>query len=213
MQTTFKRGHKFDLFDMFTISPSEVQELFWKEFKSKVDKNKPNLDNLKVMLESEIVELNAMDDHGQTPLHRATMHNSLALAELLISSGAEVNAKNKWGQMPLHLAAIHNSLALAQLLISSGAEVNNGGFTPLHYAAFQNSLEVAQLLISSGADLEAKDDRGRTPLYWAASDNRLKVAELLFKHSSKKNREDVLNRYRDVCGHKRLVKSLEKIKV
>ena len=96
MQTTFKKGHKFDLFDMFTISPSEVQELFWKEFWSKIDKNKPNLDNLKVMLESGLVDVNTKGGkYGWTPLHWAAYNNSLAVAELLISSGAEVNVKNE----------------------------------------------------------------------------------------------------------------------
>ena len=117
MQTTFKKGHKFDILDMFTISQSEVQELFWKEFESNLNKKKPNLDNLKVMLESGLV------------------------------------------------------------------------------------------------DLEAKDEDSYTPLHWAAMRNSLEVAKLLFKHSSKKNRENVLNRYRNVYGHKTLVKSLEKLKV
>ena len=183
MQTTFKRGHKFDILDMFTISPSEVQELFWKEFESKVDKKKPNLDNLKVMLDSGLVDVNAKRNNDWTPLHSAAYWNSLKVAELLISSGAELEAKDNYDQMPLHLAAINNSL------------------------------EVAKLLISSGVDLNAKGYNSRTPLDWAARNNRLEVAKLLFKHSSKKNRENVLNRYRNVHSHKTLVKSLEKLKV
>ena len=104
MQTTFKKGHKFDILDMFTISPSEVQELFWKEFWSKIDKNKPNLDNLKVMLESGLVDLEAKSNIGRTPLHYAARNNFLAVAKLLISSGAEVNADNNSGWTPLHSA-------------------------------------------------------------------------------------------------------------
>ena len=151
MKTTFKRGHKFDFLDMFTISPSEVQELFWKEFWSKVDKKKPNLDNLKVMLESGLVNVNATDEYSDAPLLVAAYWNSLELAKLLISSGAEVNAKDKWGKTPLHLAAMNGSLEIAQLLISSGADleaVDEDGWTPLHTAAYNGNQEMVELLQS-----------------------------------------------------------------
>ena len=182
MQTTFKKGHKFDLFDMFTITPNEVQELFWKEFESKVDKKKPNLDNLKVILESGLVDVNAKRNDDSTPLHLAAWENSLEIAQLLISSGAEVNAKDNSGETPLHWAVGNIRLELIQLLISSGADVNakrNDGETPLHSAARRNYLAFAQLLISSGADLEAKDNYGLTPLALAASWGCQEMMELL----------------------------------
>ena len=144
----FEEGHKFDLLDLFTISPSEVEELFFREIRN----NPPDLENIQVFLDSGLVEVNAKDDRGRTPLHSAAGNNHLKLAELLISSGAEVNAKNEDGN------------------------------TPLHWAAYRDSLEVAKLLISSGADLEAKNIVGWTPLAWAARWNRQKMVELLKKH-------------------------------
>ena len=172
MATMFKRGHKFDIMDLFCISTSEVQELFLKEFHSKVDKQKPNLDNLKVMLESGLVDANARDEDGWTPLHEAALRNSLAVAELLISSGADLNAKDNGDWTPLHSAAYWDSQAVAEFLISSGAEVNartNDGQTPLHWAARWNSLAIAELLISSGAKVNARTNDGMTPFDWARS--------------------------------------------
>ena len=152
MQTTFKRGHKFDFLDMFTITPKEVQELFWKELWSKVDKNKPNLDNLKVMLESGLVDLEAEDDEGYKPLYWAIEYNSLEVAQLLISSGVDLEAKDSWGQTPLHWAVGYDRLEIVQFLISSGADVNvkdKWNQTPLYVGGASKKL--VELLIKHGA--------------------------------------------------------------
>ena len=164
----FEEGHKFDLLDLFTITPKEVEELFFRE----LDKRNPDMENIQVFLDSGLVDVHTKDKWGNTPLYWAAAWGSLEVVELLISSGAEVNAKGYNDWTPLHLVAVRHSLAVAELLISSGAEVNaktNGGSTPLHAAARMNSLEVAELLISSGADVNAKNNDGQTPLHRARS--------------------------------------------
>ena len=141
----FEEGHKFDILDLFTISPSEVEELFFKE----LDKRNPDMENIQVFLDSGLVDVHTKDYRSSTPLHWAAWNNSLELAELLISSGAEVNAENKYGRTPLHWAAMNDSLAVAKLLISSGAEVNaktNDGRTPLHWAIDSDRQKMAELL-------------------------------------------------------------------
>ena len=164
----WNKDYKFDLLDLFSITPKEVVELFFKE----LEKKSPDLENIRTFLESELVDVHTKDNVGRTPLHVATIRNSKAVAEFLISSGADLNARNEYGYTPLHSAAWGNSLDLAKLLISFGAKVNakrNDGWTPLHQAAVNNSLAVAELLISSGAEVNAKNENGLTPLHRANS--------------------------------------------
>ena len=142
----FEEGHKFDILDLFTISPSEVEELFFRE----LNKRNPDMENIQVFLDSGLVDVHTKDNDGWTPLHWAARNNSIAVAKLLISSGAEVNAKNNAGRTPLHLAAYNNSRAVAELLISSGADVNVKDVidrTPLHWARNQ---KMRDLLIIHG---------------------------------------------------------------
>jgi ankyrin repeat protein len=81
--------------------------------------------------------VNATDESGWTPLHRAAMRGRKEIAKLLIAKGADVNAKDK------------------------------DGLTPLHYAAMRGRKEIAELLIAEGSDVNAKDDVGDTPVDWA----------------------------------------------
>ena len=145
----FEEGHKFDLLDLYLMDLREVKKLFWKE----LYKETPDLENIQVLLDSGLVDLEAKNNEGSTPLHRAAWNNSLAVIELLISSGADLEAKGYNGWTPLHFAAMDNRLEVAELLISSGAEVNaksNGGFTPLRYATVNYHQEMKELLKSHG---------------------------------------------------------------
>ena len=146
----FEEGHKFDLLDLYLIDLKEVEKLFFKELKG----NPPDLENIQVFLDSGLVDVHTKGgEYGWTPLHYAAVRNSLAVAQLLISSGAEVNAKDNDDDTPLHYAAVRNSLEVAELLISSGAEVNaknDWGRTPLHRAAINGYQEMQELLISHG---------------------------------------------------------------
>ena len=85
-------------------------------------------------------DVNAKNDDGDTPLHRAAYNNAAEVAKLLIDKGAEVNAKNK---------------------ISGGRLCMR--------AANYKAAEVAKLLIDKGAEVNAKDKDGNTPLHWAAA--------------------------------------------
>ena len=63
-------------------------------------------------------DVNARDEEGLTPLHRAARDGRKAVAELLIAKGANVNAANENGETPLHLAAQMAHEAVAELLIA-----------------------------------------------------------------------------------------------
>ena len=144
----FEEERKFDILDLYLMDLKEVEELFFKELR----RTPPDLENIKVFLDSGLVDVHTKDGDGWTPLHWASWNNSLAVAELLISSGAEVEAES------------------------------NNGSTPLDKAAYWNHLEIAKLLISSGADVNARAYDGSTPLDWAAIRGHQKMMKLLKKH-------------------------------
>ena len=140
--------------------------------------------------EAERKAVNAKDEHGRTPLHRAASNNDVATATLLIERGAVVNAKNRWGNTPLHNAADTNAVETATLLIERGAAVNAKGYygwTPLHNAADTNAVETATLLIKRGAAVNAKANTGWTPLHSAADTNAVATATLLIKRGAAVN--------------------------
>ena len=121
------------LFDLYAMSSTEVVTLFREEIRSRV----PHIEKIEVMIESGIVDLDAIDKDGRTPLHRACGNNALELAKLLIARGADGDAKDNWGWTPLHWACRNNAHELAKLLLEKGAEVgakNKWGETPLDVA-------------------------------------------------------------------------------
>ena len=165
----FEEGHKFDLLDIYLMDIEKAKQIFFLE----IDKSNPDIENIKVFLDSGFVDVNANGYSGNTLLHWAAHWNSLEAAELFISYGAKIDSTANDGSTPLHFAAFRNSLEVAKLLISNNSELNakdNNDRTPLHDASRRNRLEVAKLLIQSGADVNAKTNEGETPLDLAQSE-------------------------------------------
>ena len=104
---------------------------------------------------------------GQEPLHLASMHGHLDIAQWLHSAGASLDATDNQGGTPLHTACSKGHLDIAQWLHSAGASLNathtSDGYTPLHNACCQGRLEIAQWLCSAGADATLKTNGGETP--------------------------------------------------
>ncbi|MCL2710874.1 MAG: ankyrin repeat domain-containing protein [Planctomycetaceae bacterium] len=83
-------------------------------------------------------DINAKNNHDETPLHRATGPNGdVTIVETLVAAGANVHAKDKNGTTPIHNA----------IFIYGGRNV-----------------EVVKFLVSKGANVNARDNRGKMPL-------------------------------------------------
>lgn len=148
---------------------------------SSIMKNKVKLAELLI---AHGADVNAGNNNGYTPLHRA---GSVELAEILIRHGAKVNAMDFANSTPLY-NAIHISKALVELLIANGADVNNidkSGNTPLHIALYQRRADIAGLLISRGADVNIKDRDGWTLLEMALQSKNAEFAKLLMANGAK----------------------------
>ena len=124
-------------------------------------------------------DVNARDDHGNTPLHHAIESNALRLAELLLASGADPDIANHEGASPLHRAAVYNTVRF-QLLLDAGADTglrDGSGATPLHAA--EGNPEISGLLLAAGADARAVDHWGRTTLHSATRSDSVTIAALV----------------------------------
>ena len=104
-----------------------------------------------------------------TPLHFASLRNSVEDVRDLVLQGANVNAKDPQSRStPLHWAASKGHLEVTQTLVEMGGVVNernDSGWTPLHCACVGGHIDVALFLVlDSRADPTARSNEGQTPL-------------------------------------------------
>ena len=134
--------------------------------------------------------INARDEDGDTPLHKAADVGNEKVAALLIKKGAKVKARNEFENTPLHKAAAVGNEKVAALLIEAGADVNarnRRDNTTLHYAMDVGNEKVAALLIKKGAKVKARNEFGATPLHWAGNNGNEKIAALLIQKGADVN--------------------------
>jgi ankyrin repeat protein len=78
--------------------------------------------NLAEFLIEKGADVNARNESGDTPLHKAASCGHGYLIEVLLSNGANMDAKNGDGNTPLHLAIEHEQSQVVELLHGHGAE-------------------------------------------------------------------------------------------
>jgi ankyrin repeat protein len=109
-------------------------------------------------------DVNAKDNNGATPLHRAMANTAL------------------------HIAARFAYKDFVEFLLANGANVNaiqDVGWTPLHHAALGGNKDIVEMLLAKGADANAKDKDGKTPSIVARDEGYTDIAELLKKRQDK----------------------------
>ena len=126
----------------------------------------------------EPLDLDAVDCHGQTALHRAAALGHADIVFALLGAGASPSVVSSAGHTPLHLAARDGGASIASQLCkatkaraaargdsSCGLEVaTQTGDTALHYAAFGCHPGVVQVLLAQGANPHATNMVAETPL-------------------------------------------------
>uniref|UniRef100_A0A8C9G2G7 Poly [ADP-ribose] polymerase n=1 Tax=Pavo cristatus TaxID=9049 RepID=A0A8C9G2G7_PAVCR len=165
--------------------------------------------------------VNALDNLGQTSLHRAAHCGHLQTCRLLLSSGCDPSIVSLQGFTALQMGnesvqqllqegiPLGNSDADRQLLEAAKAgdvdtvkklctvqsvncrDIEGRQSTPLHFAAGYNRVSVVEYLLQHGADVHAKDKGGLVPLHNACSYGHYEVAELLVKHGAVVNVADL----------------------
>ncbi|MBR0288482.1 MAG: ankyrin repeat domain-containing protein, partial [Selenomonadaceae bacterium] len=130
--------------------------------------------------------VNATDNHGQTPLILATQRNDADSIRLLLDSGANVSLKDSSDRDAIYYTSQDYNTNCLRILVQHGADIKQqyayaGGRTLLHKVAqsehWKNS-SYWQALLDSGADVNAKDNSGSTPLEFALDHSWKFTAEL-----------------------------------
>jgi ankyrin repeat protein len=99
-------------------------------------------------------DINAGDDFGKTPVHRAAVKNNIEIITYLIERGADINKPDASGITPLMRAADNENIEVATLLLSKGADINaadSEGKTALKLAQYHNLAKMVEFLKSKGA--------------------------------------------------------------
>ncbi|KAK0615489.1 putative ankyrin repeat protein [Lasiodiplodia hormozganensis] len=141
----------------------------------------------------DVVDVNARDNKGETPLHWLLWwYNSpYEVAEYLLDKGADVRAENTDSQQPLYRACKTSNTAIARLLVAWGADVDDPetifGWTSLHAAMAEQNLDLVKLLIDEGgAEILVRDQKLRTPIAQAAELGNDAILDFLLKSQKKR---------------------------
>ncbi len=176
------------------LAPSQGEELRGSTPSSEAEEVK----HIQEMIRNSPDLINARDENGLRPLHKAASKGQVQVAQFLLESGADPNlgggaAQNISGWKPLHFAAGNGHKAMVDLLMKYKADVNgraNRGDTPLHVAAELGFRAVAELLLARGALVDARNEIGRTPLHKAADAGQLALVDLLLANKADVNAKD-----------------------
>ena len=133
------------------------------------------------------INLQEIDQEGNTPLHIAAREGKLEEVKKLIHYILNINpslieAKNNFGSSPLHYATWFGQLPIIKYLMKQGADIKTKDIfdqTLIHSAAWNGDLKLVKFFLEKGFFLEEKDKKGNTPLLSAAQNNHLQVMKFL----------------------------------
>ena len=125
------------------------------------------------------IDINALNQAGESALMMAALKGDLSGAQLLLERGAKVNQP---GWSPLHYAATGREPKLVQLLLDRGAEIDAAspnGSTPLMMAAQYGSEDSVKLLLARGADAKRRNQLDLSVIDFARRAGRAALVEQL----------------------------------
>jgi len=125
------------------------------------------------------IDINALNQAGESALMMAALKGDLSGAQLLLERGAKVNQP---GWSPLHYAATGRETKLVQLLLDRGAEIDAAspnGSTPLMMAAQYGSEDSVKLLLARGADAKRRNQLDLNVIDFARRAGRAALVEQL----------------------------------
>ena len=137
------------------------------------------------LLESADLDVNALNDKGESLLMMAALKGKVALCELLLKRGAKVN---KEGWTPLHYAAIGPEPQTVALMLARGAELeaeSPNKNTALMMAVRFGPEASVDLLLAQGADLKRVNAGGWNAVELAANAGREELSKRLARVAAK----------------------------
>lgn len=137
------------------------------------------------------IDINAMNERGQTAIIRAAEYQRTEVVTLLLGKGADVNiVGGRYARTALMEAAGAGNTVIMKQLVEKGADINAKdyeGTTPLFFACMYGHVEAVRLLIELGADLNVQAaGMGRTPMSLAETNGHTEVVQILKDAGAKK---------------------------
>lgn len=127
------------------------------------------------------IEVDTVDEQGNTLLILAAREGQLATVKALVERRARLDQRNRAGDSALMLAVLNDHREVADLLLGAGAAVNHDGWAPLHYAAFNGRIELFDRLLAAGADPNALVPNKSNALMLAARNGHIEIVRRLLK--------------------------------
>ena len=115
--------------------------------KPKDDKEKRKLSQLLEKILN-VVDVDILGKHGETPLHQAILRQNIFVAKFLLEKGADCNVLNDSNAGPLFFAVANRDIESVKLLLLFGANpaIKSKRGSPLEVAVSTNSSSILQLL-------------------------------------------------------------------
>ena len=157
-----------------------------------------DLEAVKMILEGDPSQLNALDEENYTPLHWACIRAHWDVARYLIAQGHSLNVQGGDGGSPLNWAAHHDNVDIIKLMIEKGAKLNvqnQWGMTELHTAIWRGNIHVVEDLLNRGSDPMIKTKEGWTAMHYAFRSGHDNVIDLLKKRGVSMKVQDNTGRY------------------
>src|SRR5690606_17035215 len=134
------------------------------------------------LLKDNNININTLNDQGDSALVLACMQNNLRIAQQLINAGADLQLNRLDGNSVLHYSSGCGNKEIVKLLIEKGMDINsknNEGETPLLVAAICGHNDVSSLLIEAGANVNEKDNDQNSALHYASEKGFNEIVEQL----------------------------------
>uniref|UniRef100_A0A0D9VG41 Uncharacterized protein n=1 Tax=Leersia perrieri TaxID=77586 RepID=A0A0D9VG41_9ORYZ len=129
------------------------------------------------------VDVNAVEDRGETALTFAINFGKAEILRYLLDHGADTEKLNNDGLTVLHFAAGEGKCEMVEILLSKGAYIDSltTGGTALHCAAYNGRDSVVKILLDHHADHKKVAWGAYTPLAVAIHSGSTKCVKLLIE--------------------------------
>uniref|UniRef100_A0A8B9JEY0 Espin like b n=1 Tax=Astyanax mexicanus TaxID=7994 RepID=A0A8B9JEY0_ASTMX len=143
-----------------------------------------DLQTLKVLHQSGLLNSSITDPQGATPVHHAARCGRLdCLRFLVMEAGLQAHCRAMNGATSAHDAAATGHTQELRWLLEHGdcgdEDQDGEGATALHLATRFGHAEAVQWLLSAGGSTEAETDCGALPVHYAAASGHLTCLQLL----------------------------------
>ncbi|KAJ5077570.1 pote ankyrin domain [Anaeramoeba ignava] len=141
-----------------------------------------------------VLDIDARDDIGRTPLMYAIEVNKPKIVNLLIHNGADINLLDKDGNGALHYAIRDELEDILAILLKNSVKICNSGdgLSPFHLAIKHNQkLECSKLLLDAHVELDIQDKDGNQPIHFAAITQKFEFVAWIQKAGGKLDAENI----------------------